>query len=74
MAKDDPVRIVPHSPVGIPDTGSFEVKFSDGRDSVYFHWDDNAGRRAISMSTTMTQAQARKAAQEFARSIPRTAS
>lgn len=22
----DPVRIIPHSPVGIPDTGSFEVR------------------------------------------------
>jgi len=65
--KGDPVRIIPHSPKGIPDTGSFEVRFADGRPSVYFYWDDNAGRRAISMSTTMSQSEAKAAAQDLAR-------
>lgn len=27
--------IIPHSPKGIPDAGSYEVKFGDGRPSVY---------------------------------------
>lgn len=61
------VRIIPHSPKGIPDTGSFEVRFNDGRDSVYFYWDDNAGRRAI--SGQVDQETAKKQAQEFARSV-----
>ncbi|CCD96412.1 conserved hypothetical protein [Bradyrhizobium sp. ORS 375] len=42
----DQVRIIPHSPKGIPDTGSFEVRFADGRPSVYFYWDNNPGRRS----------------------------
>jgi hypothetical protein len=65
---DKPVRIIPHSPKGIPDTGSFEVRFNDGRESVYFYWDDNAGRRAI--SGQVDQETAKKQAQEFARSVP----
>ncbi|RZN21953.1 hypothetical protein [Bradyrhizobium sp. Leo121] len=67
MSKDDPIRIIPHSPEGIPDTGSFEVRFADGRDSVYFYWDENAGRRSISMSTKMTRKQALEKAKTFAR-------
>lgn len=47
MAETDPVRIIPHAPQGIPDCGSFEVRFSDGRKSEYFYWDDNPGRRSI---------------------------
>jgi hypothetical protein len=38
-----PVRIRKHEPV--PLTGSYEVCFADGRASVYFYWDDMAGRR-----------------------------
>ena len=64
--KDDPIRIIPHSQPGIPDTGSFEVRFSDGRQSVYFYWDDNPGRRAITLR--MSSQQAKKAAQKLARS------
>ena len=65
MTTDDPVRIIPHTPVGIPDTGSFEVRTPKG--STYFYWDDNPGRR----STTggVDQETAKKQAQEFARSI-----
>nr|WP_041756627.1 hypothetical protein [Bradyrhizobium sp. ORS 278] len=62
----DPVRIIPHSPKGIPATGSFEVQFADGRPSVYFYWDDNAGRRAITMNIT-SQDEAREAARALAR-------
>jgi hypothetical protein len=38
----DRIRIVRHEPV--PKTGSYEVRFPDGRESVYFYWDDIAGR------------------------------
>ncbi|XUM25094.1 hypothetical protein ACRAVF_34065 (plasmid) [Bradyrhizobium oligotrophicum S58] len=65
--KGDPVRIIPHSPKGIPDTGSFEVRFADGRPSVYFYWDNNPGRRAISMSEVTSESEARTAAQDLAR-------
>lgn len=67
MAEGDPVRIIPHSPKGIPDTGSFEVVYPGGRE--FFHWDDNPGRRAISMSTKMSQEAALEAAKAFARGI-----
>jgi hypothetical protein len=38
-----PIRIIKHE--AMPQTGSFEVRFSDGRPSVYFYWDDIPGRR-----------------------------
>ena len=38
-----PIRVIKHEVV--PQTGSFEVRFSDGRPSVYFYWDDIPGRR-----------------------------
>jgi hypothetical protein len=37
------IRIIKHE--AVPQTGSFEVRFSDGRPSVFFYWDDIAGRR-----------------------------
>jgi hypothetical protein len=58
----DRIRIIKHE--AIPDCGSFEVKIP-GKDSVYFYWDDNAGRRL--RPDAMTQEQAKKAAQELAR-------
>jgi hypothetical protein len=63
MADEDPVRIIRHSIV--PDTGSFEVRFSDGRKSVYFYWDDLPSRRL--RPELLTQEEAKKQAQEFAR-------
>lgn len=63
MAEDDPIRIIRHSIV--PDCGSFEVRYKDGRPSVYFYWDDNAGRRL--RPETLTQEEAKKQAQETAR-------
>lgn len=37
------IRIIRHE--SIPECGSFEVRFSDGRESVYFYFEDNEGRR-----------------------------
>jgi len=52
----DPIRIFPHSPEGIPDCGSFEVWFQDGRPSRYFYWDDNPGRRSVTGKPTQDDA------------------
>jgi hypothetical protein len=65
MAESDPVRIIPHEPIGIPDCGSFEVRFADGRESRYFYYDNNPGRRSI--TGRPDQETAKKQAQEFAR-------
>jgi hypothetical protein len=59
-AMADRIRIIPHAPEGIPDCGSFEVWFADGRASQYFYWDDNPGR--ASTTRKMGQDQAREAA------------
>ena len=32
------IRVIAHYPDGIPDVGSFEVWFADGRPSEYFDW------------------------------------
>ena len=37
------VRIIKHE--AIPGSGSFEVRFADGRESIYFYWDDIPSRR-----------------------------
>jgi hypothetical protein len=39
----EPVRLMKHE--AVPKCGSFEVRFSDGRPSCYFYWDDIPGRR-----------------------------
>lgn len=67
MAPNSPIRIIPHTPKGLPDCGSFEVRFSDGRDSRYFYWDDNAGRRSIIGRGMMDREGALEAARELAR-------
>ena len=54
------IRIIKHEPV--PQTGSFEIRFPDGRPSIYFYWDDNPGRRSITRS--MSQEEAERAAKE----------
>jgi hypothetical protein len=38
-----PVRVRKHE--AVPQTGSYEVCFADGRPGVYFYWNDVAGRR-----------------------------
>ncbi len=65
MAKTDPIRIIPHSPEGIPDAGSFEVRI-EGETSKYFYWDNDKSRRPV--TGRMTQDEAREAAKAFARS------
>ncbi|MBR1193264.1 hypothetical protein [Bradyrhizobium sp. AUGA SZCCT0160] len=65
MPVPDRIRIIPHAPAGIPDCGSFEVRYPDGRDPTYFFWDDNPGRRSITLK--VDQEQAKKAAQDLAR-------
>jgi hypothetical protein len=38
-----------------PATPAAIVKFPDGRESVYFYWDDNSGRRAITKAMSNTE-------------------
>jgi hypothetical protein len=49
----------------IPDCDSYEVRFPDGRPSVYFYWDDNPGRRSITLSLSSEEAE--RQAKELAR-------
>jgi hypothetical protein len=39
------VRLIRHE--AVKDSGSFEVRFPDGRPSRYVYWDDDASRRSI---------------------------
>jgi hypothetical protein len=57
------VRLIKHE--ALPDRGSFEVRYSDGRPSVYFYFDDIAGRRV--RPEQMDRKQALREAQAFAR-------
>ena len=43
MPRPPRIRIIRHA--AVPDTGSFEVRFADGRESRFFYWDDVPGRR-----------------------------
>jgi hypothetical protein len=54
---NDRVRIIKHEV--IPKTGSFEVRFPDGRPSAYFYWDDISGRRLRLDAMTSEQALAK---------------
>lgn len=65
MAEDDPIRIKKHTTDRIPDSGSYGVHFADGRPSVYYYFDDNAGRRSI--RRVDDSAAALEKAKEFAR-------
>jgi hypothetical protein len=57
------IRLIKHEVV--PQTGSYEVRFSDGRRSVYHYLDDNPGRRSI--TDKMTSEEALQAAKTLAR-------
>ena len=57
------IRILKHEVV--PQTGSYEVRFPDGRPSVYHCFDDNPGRRSI--TEKMTSEEALQAARTLAR-------
>ena len=48
----------------VKDTGSFEVRFRDGRPSVFFYWDEVASRRGPDM---LTSEQAQEQARAFAK-------
>ena len=54
------IRLIKHE--AVPKCGSFEVRFSDGRPSHYFYWDDIAGRRlnpdAVDGQTALERAKA----------------
>ena len=54
------VRIIKHE--AVPDCGSFEVRYPDGRPSQYFYWDDLPGRRmrpeTLDRETALEQAKA----------------
>jgi hypothetical protein len=56
------IRLIKHEV--IPKTGSYEVRFSDGRPSQFYYWDDVPGRRL--KPEQMTSAQALQAAKTFA--------
>jgi hypothetical protein len=57
------IRIIKHE--SVPQTGSYEVRFPDGRPSVYHCFDDNPGRRSI--TEKMTSEEALQAAKTLAR-------
>ena len=48
------IRIIKHE--AIPQTGSYEVKFTDGRPSVFHYFDDDPGRRSITGKMSSAQA------------------
>ena len=58
-----PIKLFKHE--AVPLCGSYEVRFSDGRPSTYFYWDDLPGRRM--RPELMTSEQALEQAQAFAR-------
>ena len=55
-------RIIKHE--AVPDCGSFEVRYADGRPGRFWYWDDIAVRR---LRPEMTQEAALEAAEAFAR-------
>jgi hypothetical protein len=57
------IRIIRHE--AVPLTGSFEVRFPDGRPSEYFHYDDIAGHQL--RPDRADKATARRAAEFLAR-------
>ena len=60
------IRLLKHTAEPeVPDSGSYEVRFPDGRPSVFFYFDDNPGRASITRA--MTSEEAGRQAQELAR-------
>jgi hypothetical protein len=58
------IRLIKHE--AVPRCGSFEVRFTDGRKSRFFYWDDVPTRRL--RPEILIRQQALKLAQTFARS------
>ena len=54
------IRIIKHE--AVPQCGSFEVRFADGRPSQFFYWDDLPSRRlnpaTLDRETALEQAKA----------------
>jgi hypothetical protein len=63
------IRLIRHE--AIANCGSFEVRFSDGRVSQFFYWDDEPGRRV--QPDQFTSEEALKQAREFAYAMRRPA-
>lgn len=62
------IRLLRHTAApDLPDCDSYEVRFMDGRPSVYFYWDDNPGRRSIIRAESSEKAL--RQAKELARLI-----
>jgi hypothetical protein len=60
------IRLLKHTVApAVPDSGSFEVRFPNGRESIYFYWDDNPGRRSITRKLSSEEAE--RKANELAR-------
>jgi hypothetical protein len=59
----DHVRIIKHE--AVPNCGSYEVRFPNGRESKFFYWDDIPGRRL--QPDRVTGAEALEQAKAFAR-------
>ena len=60
------IRLLKHTAApAVPDSGSYEVCFLDGRPSAYFYWDDNPDRRSITRKLSSEEAERR--AKELAR-------
>jgi hypothetical protein len=52
------IRLLKHTAApAVPDCGSYEVRFPDGCESVYFYWDDNPGRRSITRKLSCEEAE-----------------
>ena len=65
------VRIIKHE--AVPDCGSFEVRFADGRPSQFFYWDDLPSRRlnpaTLDRATALEQARAAATAARDGQSV-----
>jgi len=61
------IRIIRHE--AIPKCGSIEVRFADGRQSKFFYWDDELGRRLRSDVLTSAANRSRSRAKAFARGV-----
>ena len=59
------IRLIKHE--AVPECGSYEVRFSDGRPSKFFYWDDIPGRRV--RPDQLDSKRALQEAQTFAREM-----
>ena len=60
------IRLLKHTAAPrLPDVGSYEVRFPDGRPSVYFYWEDHPGGRSIKRA--ISSEEAKRKAKELAR-------